>query len=96
MKKASRFLKNLIYFDFWVIMLLHYKGFSSPLFCKLLKSSKSLFPMFLIKSSKNRVILLGSIPITKILSIGMFFVFPLNGVAIRGRLFGWILSKFSQ
>ncbi len=81
-------------------MLLHYKGFSSPLFYKLLKYSKSLFPMLLIKSSKNRVILLGSIPITKILSIilsiGMFSVFPLNGVAIRGRLFGWILSKFSQ
>ncbi len=77
-------------------MLLHYKGFSSPLFCKLLKSSKSLFPTLLIKSSKNRVILLGSTPITKILSIGIFSVFPLNGVVICGRLFGWILSKFSQ
>ncbi len=32
MKKAIRFLRNLIYFDFWVIMHLHYKGFSSPLF----------------------------------------------------------------
>ncbi len=69
-------------------MFLHYKGFSSPLFYKLLKSAKSLFPMLLIKSSRNKVILLGSTPITKILSIGMFFVFPLNDVVIRGRLFG--------
>ncbi len=68
MKKASRFLRNLIYFDFWVIMFLHYKGFSSPLFYKLLKFFKSLFPMLLIKSSKNKTILLGS----TLIFIGIF------------------------